>query len=229
MKKFEGKSSLLEISIILLLTILMMPTSGCITVGNKYISQENFSLLKENQTTKAEAMQLLGKPYRTTKDPNGAGETLVYEHIKNDMFSEKMDWQTVNLYIDESGILKKKSVNERISSLERQKQFIEPEKIKLLESKVNQYTKADVINLIGNPDYTGFGENGEGERFMYFRIERKDKLTDYVVGPVGPLVYYDGTADKEQRLNLFIDDNNILRKVTFTDKPTKMRGGILAK
>ena len=217
MKKFKGKSAFLEISIALLLACLMMPTSGCITAGSSYVPQEKLSLLKENQTTKPEVIKLLGKPLRTQNEYDGKGEIVTYDYVNTDLFSSKKDCQTVNLFIDDTGILKKISINERtLLNYNFYTPFIEQEKLALLESKVNQMTKAEVMKLIGNPFDIHPGKGGKGENLTYYYIDPKEHI-----------VSSDNAGVVTKNMNrqavvLFIDDTGILKKVSVCDTPTKI-------
>ncbi len=251
MEKVNGKAAIYKTSVTLVWISLMMLMSGCSTLNytTNYIEKGKLSLLKENQTTKAEVIQLIGKPVRTTQRHSEKGEVLVYDYVKakNFMFSHEMERQTITLFIDNAGILRKVCVNEGLENMAKTMGvFISLEKISLLKSKENQATKEEVIDLLGKPDWIRPGEEGKGEILGYFRAKSKTSFADDIVPiAVGGAVWAffggiagsavagaasgvmddkDYTSDKEQRINLFIDDEDILRKITVNDKPIKMRG-----
>jgi len=183
----------------------MMLSSDCFGGASRYIPQEKLSLLKQNQTTKAEIIKLIGNPFQTTNDTVSNSETLIYDNCKMCFMSDKMTRQTVNLLIDNAGILKKISVNERIEDFKSYSQFIAKEKLALLKSKENQFTKTEVINLIGSPSWTYFGSGGRGEIYMYYHYKMGSKRLD------------------NQTVCLFIDDAGILKKICVNDKSTPVR------
>jgi outer membrane protein assembly factor BamE (lipoprotein component of BamABCDE complex) len=251
MEKVNGKDIIYKTAVTLFWISLMVLIPSC-SFTTAYIQKETLSLLKENQTTKAEVIQLLGKPIRTTSPRHSEkGEVLVYDYAKakNVIFSHslEMERQTITLFIDNVGILRKVCVNEGLENMAKTMGvFISPKKIALLKSKENQATKAEVIDLLGKPDWIWPGEEGKGEILGYFRAKSKTSFADNIV-PIavggGVWAFFGGiagsavagaasgvmddkdyTSDKEQRINLFIDDEDILRKIAVNDKPIKMRG-----
>lgn len=100
-----------------------------ISTHKNWIEQEKLSALKEDGTTRAEVLELLGKPDAISPGAGGRGEIFTYDCLKlkwtlSDtlMFvaigpvlyqEHRGEQQTVNLFIDDTGILKKITVNER--------------------------------------------------------------------------------------------------------------------
>lgn len=79
--------------------------------------------------------------------------------------------------------------------------YIEQEKLSLL--RVNETTKDEVIKLLGKPEDIMPGADGKGEILTY-RYMRWEMFS---------------SADYErQRISLFIDDADILRKITVSEK-----------
>ena len=94
-----------------------------------WIEPEKLSALKEDGTTRAEVIELLGKPDAISPGAGGRGEIFTYDCRKPErrlsdtlMFvaigpvlyqEHRGEDQTVNLFIDDTGILKKITVNER--------------------------------------------------------------------------------------------------------------------
>ncbi len=210
MRERNGKLEVFKVASLFFLIIIIFLPSHCFGFGSAYISPEKLALLKENQTTKAEIIKLIGNPLRTTKDIDGNSITLVYDNIKVGFIKNKVDQQTVNLLIDDKDILKKISVNERTQDTKSPGQFIENEKLSLLKTKENQFAKSEVINLIGKPDMMSFGNRGKGEIYTYFHT----KLGSTKKG----CQIFD-----RQILCLFIDDSGVFKKICINDKPFIMR------
>ncbi len=79
--------------------------------------------------------------------------------------------------------------------------YIEQERLSLLRE--NETTKDEVIKLLGKPEDIMPGADGKGEIFTY-RYTRWEMFS---------------SADYErQRISLFIDDADILRKITVSEK-----------
>ncbi len=219
---------------ILILAIVMVPMSGCMVMPGRgtYIKQERLSSLKEDETTKSEVIELLGDPEYIMPGVDGKGEIFVYDHMKTKMLmvwsKEGGERQTVSLFIDDTGILRKTTVSDKPLQWWG-KNFIETEKLSTL--KEGETTGAEVIELLGKPDAIIPGAEGRGEIFSYDCIKMKSTLLDeavFLAAPIASLVYHEDKG-RQQTVNLFIDDTGILRKIAVNDRPYKLKSGILAK
>jgi outer membrane protein assembly factor BamE (lipoprotein component of BamABCDE complex) len=205
----NGRLEVFKAAVVFFLISIIFLPSYCFGAGSRFIPPEKLALLKENQTTKAEIIKLLGNPIRTTKDTECNNITLIYDNFKIGFMANKVDQQTVNLLIDNIGILKKISVNERAEDIKSYSKFIEQEKLSLLKSKENQFTKEEVINLIGKPNSKSFGKRGKGEIYTYYRTKLGPKKRDREIF-------------EHQMICLFIDDAGVFKKICVNDKPIIM-------
>ncbi|GAG45053.1 unnamed protein product, partial [marine sediment metagenome] len=104
---------------ILILAIVIMPMSGCmVTQGRgKYIEQEKLFLLKENETTETEVIELLGKPSRINSGIGDRGRIFVYDYEKTQITmlppNEGGKRQTVSLFIDDTDVLRKITISDK--------------------------------------------------------------------------------------------------------------------
>ncbi len=110
---------------VLILVSLLISMSGCMTFGT-YVEDEKLALLKENETTRVELLQLLGKPDSIIPGEGGKGEILIYRWQKANvqatdlipilpmLYSEhKQKRRAVKLFVDDAGILRKATVDEK--------------------------------------------------------------------------------------------------------------------
>ena len=217
----------------LILAILIIPMSGCMVMPERgtYVEQEKLSSLKENETTRTEVIELVGKPDHILPGIDDRGQIFVYDYMKMKMgtlgMNEGGKRQTVSLFIDDEDVLRKITVSDKPFQISTHKNWIDQEKLSAL--KEDGMTRAEVIDLLGKPDYIGPGASGRGEIFTYDckKPERNlgDILAFLVIGPV----LYQEQRGEQQTVKLFIDDTGILRKITINEKPYKFKSGILAK
>lgn len=96
-----------KIPTVLLWSFLLMPILGCNYITGNYIEHDKLSLLKENQTTKTEIIELIGKPDYIYPGKDGKGEIFIYYYMK-----DTKEKQNIILRIDDAGILQKMTVSE---------------------------------------------------------------------------------------------------------------------
>ena len=103
-----------KITIISLLLAIVASISGCINlISGNYIEEEKLSLLRENQTTRTEVIEIIGKPDYINPGKDGKGEFFSYYYSREGIFTEKKR-QTVSLFIDDTGILREITVSEKL-------------------------------------------------------------------------------------------------------------------
>ena len=203
----------------LILGIVLVPMSGCMVMvmpgRGKYIEQEKLSLLKENETTGTEVIELLGKPDYINPGVDDRGQIFVYHYIKMKIGTLGMkEWgkrQTVGLFIDDTDVLRKITVSDKPLQISISKNWIKQEKLSAL--KEDGMTTAEVIELLGKPNEISPGAGGRGEIFTYDRLKpAKTEFVDILMYGV----FY--RKQEQQTVNLFIDDTGILRKITVSEK-----------
>lgn len=202
----------------LILAILIVPMSGCMVMSGrgKYIEQEKLSLLKENETTGTEVIELLGKPSRINPGIGDRGRVFVYDYEKTKIVilppNEGGERQTVNLFVDDEDILRKITVSDKPLQISISKNWIKQEELSAF--KEDEMTKAEVIELLGKPNEISPGAGGRGEIFTYDYLKpAKTEFIDILMYGV----FY--RKQEQQTVNLFIDDTGILRKITVNEKP----------
>lgn len=107
---------------VVILTSLLVFISGCAAVGT-YVEEEKLSLLKENVSTKEEILELIGPPDGLSPGEGGKGQIFAYSYIKSKpsfmtplsiLYDEsEMESHQVSLFIDDTGILRKITVDDR--------------------------------------------------------------------------------------------------------------------
>lgn len=109
-----GKS-IRYVILVVLICISLVSIYGCNKViGGRYIEQERLSLLRENETTKSEVINLLGKPEDIMPGADGKGEIFTYRYTRWEMFSSAdYERQRISLFIDDADILRKITVSEK--------------------------------------------------------------------------------------------------------------------
>ena len=109
-----GKS-IRYVILVVLICISLVSIYGCNKlITGRYIEQEKLSLLRENETTKSEVIELLGRPEDIMPGTDGKGEIFTYRYIRLVVFSPANDErQEISLFIDDSDILRKITVSEK--------------------------------------------------------------------------------------------------------------------
>ena len=156
---------------VLILAIVTLPMSSCMVMQGHgtYIDQKQLSTLKENESTGAVVIELLGKPSRINPGIGDRGQVFVYDYIETQitMFppNEGGEHQTVSLFIDDENVLRKITVSDKPLQISTHKNWIEQEKLSAL--KEDGTTRAEVLELLGKPDAISPGAGGRGEIFTY--------------------------------------------------------------
>ncbi|GAF96113.1 unnamed protein product, partial [marine sediment metagenome] len=182
--------------------------------------------LKENETIKVDIIKILGKPDSIVPGVDGRGEIFTYFNTKHHFSGRDVlmytvpitllaydeyeyECQIVNLFIDDTGVLRKVSVNDKphkyqsglLSDGRIQGTYIESSKLRLL--KENETTASMIIELLGKPDNIMPGADGKGEIFTYRYTQSG---------------MFSSIDTERQKVILFIDDTGILRKITVSEK-----------